>query len=192
MSKQRKIIREKLVSLLKIARTKAGNNVAFQSDLPQDAKQLPFINLFAENEAVELDSTSPRVYKRTLKLTVEIISMQRTEALVLDELDDIGSEVEEVLCGFPDAPLNFVGIDPITGDKCYVLSDIQPTDVNYDLDHEAEKPTGSLRISFDVEYFEQLPVVGSPVDKFLTAALDWRQDGVAAADGPNDTVAIPQ
>lgn len=192
MSRQRKKIREKLVLLLKLGKTKAGQNVAFQSDLPQEMKNLPAINLFIENELVELYSTSPREYKRTAKLTVEILGSKKTEIELIDELDEIGADVEELLGGFPYSKLNEDGIDPISGETCYFLSDILPTDVNYDLDDTGEKPIGALRIGFDVEYFEVIPRVGSPIDRFLTAAIDWRQDGVAAADGPNDTLDIPQ
>ena len=178
--------------MIRLGRTKAGNNVTFQSALPQEMKSLPAINLFIENEQVEIDSISPRVYLRTAKLTVEIIASRKTEEELLDDLDTIGADVEEILAGFPESIHNADGVDPITGEKCYFVSDILPTDVNYDLDATGEKPIGSLRIGFDVEYFENLPELGSPVDTFLKAAIDWRQDGVHADDGPNDELDIPQ
>lgn len=192
MSRKRKEIRERLVALIKRGRTRAGDNVSFQSNIKQEIKNLPAINLFLTSEEVEEFSTgTPRTYRRKAFLSAEILSSRKTETQTLDELDDIAADVEDLLVAFSESKLNQYGKDT-AGNTCYLVNKIDIAEVNYELDEDGESPVGALRVTFTLDYFEDVPKFTTPIDDYLTSEVDWKHDDVIEDDQASDLVNLPQ
>ena len=186
MSRQRKKIRKFILDLVRRADTEADNNVFFERDLKIDDKDLPSIGFYFEGESISMYSDQPREYLRKNNLVAEIYASKRTEEEVLDQLDDIGAEIEELLCSIPTSEKN--EIEP----GCYLLSDIMILNSVYALEEGGQKPIGSLKITFSVEYTEQIPALNNAVDDFVTADATYVLDPSVDVEDANDRITMPQ
>ncbi len=89
---QRKLIRQAVVSVLKSGVPAVSNRVFPQRKIPLEESKLPAILVYTTSENVEkLDNIN---YKRTLKLSIEIINDGDDEITVAESLDDLAQSVE--------------------------------------------------------------------------------------------------
>ena len=144
MGLQRKLIRKHIKKVL-FGQTKAGSRVTSNRSETNWQENLPAINLYYQGEpTIEEISQAPRMLKRLINLEVEIIAEGRDDEEVSDNLDDLSEEIE--ICLSKDDSL-----DNLVSD--IILSSVSQVDISSD----GSKPTGSLKLRFDVFYTECSP-----------------------------------
>lgn len=116
-----------------------GSHV-FQSRVyPLEDTDLPALLVLAETENTEAVTIHPhRTLQRTV--TVDVIGVAKANADLDDTLDAIAKEVE-------------VALAPPVSALAGLAQDIGPPQTDIVMDGTGEKPTGRVRLRFDVEYF---------------------------------------
>lgn len=94
MTSKRKTIRHAIANVL-LNNTSAGAHVYASRTRKLSKESLPAILVYTNNEDVEVFNESPREYRRTLTLGIEIAA--RADDDLDDTLDDIAQEVERIL-----------------------------------------------------------------------------------------------
>jgi len=134
----RRQIREGVaVALTSLATTGAR---VFQSRVyPAQDSELPCLLVYTRGETVEAETIhGPRLLKRNLRL--EVVAVARAAADVDDTLDLICKEVETAL------------VDPVAT-LASIAKSIILIETTLDLQRDAQKPTGSATMVYDVEYY---------------------------------------
>lgn len=174
MTTKRKTIRKAVAAVLN-GNTSAGANVFASRVRPVSSASLPAILVYANDEEVEVFNASPREYKRTLTLGIEIAA--RADDGLDDALDDIAQQVERIISENQTAG----------GASDYYLSG-----VHIELTGEGNSQHGSCILTYDVEYYTydvSLGVAGPGVpdenilEDFKRGGTTWRPNG-ATEDSP--------
>lgn len=158
----RKAIRQGVRQLL-LGRTRAGDRVfANRSEAVQHNRaggELPALLVRCATEPVELANEAPQVYRRSVRLVVEVIVQREqfpvgggtmTQALAESEtesLDAICDEVEGLLLADPT-------LEETTGLRA--ADDVNYVDTRFDFDARAEQVIGSALVEFDYIYQTQI------------------------------------
>jgi len=153
---QRKLIREAVVDLL-IGQTEVGEKVFGNRIRPVHVTELPCILVYALSDEREIWLSTPRTYKSSLVISVEI---QVDSINTLDlELDALSSQVEYLL--HQDHTLSEVCEDVIH----------QSTDIN--LSDQGEKLYGSAILTYAMPYYYE--AVRDPIylKDFLRADIEY-------------------
>lgn len=174
MTTTRKAIRKAVAAVL-LNNTAAGPHVYASRTRPLPAKSLPAILVYSNDEAVEIFNESPREYKRTLTLGIEIAA--RADDTLDDTLDDIAQQVERIL-----SENQMPG-----GADTLLLNGVAIT-----LSGEGDNQHGSCILTYDAIYFtldvsEGVAGPGVPAENVLTpfetGGATWRPNG-ATEDSP--------
>ena len=114
-----------------------GSNVFQTRIFNLEKSKLPCLLIYTEEESVDIYSmASPRIVGRDLSLIVE--GYASAKANVDDTLDQIGKEVETAMAG--DIGINSLAMDSYL------------TDVSISYSGEGSKPTGTIRMTYLVQY----------------------------------------
>jgi len=171
MSVQRKDIRNQVVSIIKRAKTRAGDNVVPNRQKPPWEERLPAISVRAEDETVTESTQAQKEFKRVLSLAIEVHDKSTDEAELSDRLDDIADQIEDAL--FADYTLN---------DK---INELNVQSVNVDFEEEGGNVFAALKIIFQATYYEY-----RPSDRFNQKLNDFNTADVKydLADGDDDVM----
>jgi hypothetical protein len=160
LSALRKEIRKFLVGVLK-GRTRAGNNVRENRSEVNWQENLPAINLYFRSEEIEELNESPRTLRRRLAMDVEIIDDGRDGEELSDKLDDLAEQVETCLA-----------LDDSIG-GC--ADDIIQTGVTeIEADSSGEKPTGTVRLLYRIDYHTDAPRGQPRLGDLDTIGAQWQ------------------
>lgn len=148
--KSRERIRKKIVELLK-GKTDAGDRVFPNRAAPAKVDKLPIILVYSKSDAASKFSESPREYKRTISMVVEIIAAgpeqnfadEDGKTSVEDLLDALGEQVE---CE--------ISRDIFLQGEA---DDLDLGDSELEFEARGQKMIGSLRITFDIVYYRFFP-----------------------------------
>lgn len=126
-----------------------GNRV-FQSRVyPTQVAEMPCLLVYTREETVEPETIhAPRVLKRNVRL--EVVAVAQAAADLDDTLDQICKEVEIALA------------DPVAT-LANIAKSIVLTETSFDMQREAQQPTGTATMVYDVEYYtkDNAPDVGA-------------------------------
>lgn len=181
MSALRKAIRKEIVRRLK-GRTAAGSRVRANRGEVNWQENLPGINVYVRGETLEELTNAPRAMRRFLDVEIEIIDEGQDGERLSDQLDDLAEQVER--CLSVDDSINGCADDILL----QTIGDI-------DVDTSGSKPTGSIRLGYQVKYHEFAPRdrKGQGVFETLeTIDAEWDlQPGQDEDDRAKDTITIP-
>jgi hypothetical protein len=144
MAHQRKQIRDAVLARLRtdlvsdFADRIYGNR--FRTLFPQNLPAL-LVYTAADPETAEISVEAPREYKRTLRLSIEIVV--KADDSLDDALDALAEKVE-----------NSVFKDETFGGTC---ADTILSETAMDLLSEGEKPIGGMKITLEMPYSQRLP-----------------------------------
>lgn len=176
----RRIIREKVASLLALGATAAGSRVWPSRGRPWLASKVPAIGVYTVEEESPTSDTSPRSYARTVTVLVEL-HLDAMDDRLDDAMDDLAKQVEDILLA-----------DPTWGG---VADDSALMSTTMGFDAKGEKERGMVLMVWEADYTTR-PQEADPatLDDFVTAHVDWDlrpHDPDADADA-TDTVTLPQ
>jgi len=140
---KRETIRKAVVSLLTadmIPGTIATGRIYSNRSRPLWEGYLPAINVTSDSEESERsDLTGGTSLERTLDLVVEATALDISDENLDDTLDDLAEEIESAL-----------GSDHTWGDE---VTSSTLTATEFELDAGGEKPMGTVRLTYTVQYF---------------------------------------
>lgn len=170
MTHPRTAIRQKVAALL-LNRTGAGKRVWPSRVRHFCAQRLPAIGVYTVEEDSPVDDVSPRVYKRTVTVLVEVLAT--ADEGLDDALDALASEIEAVLMA-----------DPTWGGVADDSS-LEGTEIGFAAADEGERPFAALIMRWGADY-ETRPERAdeTTLDDFRTAHVDWDL-GAPDPDGPD-------
>lgn len=198
MSERRRAIREAVRGHLLNA-TNAGANVYSNLSTRHWREDLPQIAIYTRSEEIEIFSESPREYKRTIELAVEIIAQgnelpnESDGETCENQLDAIAEQVEDIL----EANETLGDIEIEDGSSCKIADELRLNNIEFDFTGEGEQPTGSVRLVYNVVYFEYRPL-NSQLDDFsdfeqINTEWDIQPEPSGTPDiEAEDEIAIPQ
>lgn len=181
---RRKLIRSTLRDFLK-GKTDAGDNVFTNTASASWSEQLPLIAIYARSEDVELFAVSPREYKRTLHLMIEVIVQgaesadPAQEVAAEDALDDILAQIEKAIA--PDETLGEIPDEFRDGKMLCLVDELLLKNVEFTFRGEGEKPQAAAVMHYSAVYYAYEPVNLSEQDgvgKFKKANVQWPQGPV--------------
>lgn len=158
-------IRKAAAAILKAAGV-AGGNVEPSLVRFARANQTPVCGVYALEEAADHQGTSPRTYKRTLTLAVEILHK------AVEDLDD-------ALDALAEAAETAMLTDPTLGgkaDDCVLVNTLVT------IVREGDALHGSCRLDFSIAYRTDEPAA-TGLDDFALGHVDW---DMSPADGQID------
>lgn len=183
---KRKFIRERIREVLKSANIDAiGEDIFFRKSTPHDEGNLPYINIYPNNESVERFDEAPKRYTRNFQITCELISTHNTDTLLADELDNISGEIEnaiendEIMQGW--RPYNNNG-------DC--IEDTEVISVQYDGEGNGSNPVGSCRVTFNISYIDA-PITKKVLSPFKGVDTKW-EIGDHEENRAEDSIDLPQ
>jgi hypothetical protein len=177
MSTQRKKIRQAIKALL-LDNTPAGARVWTNRPNPLSQRpgqqsassQLPAILIYTRSEDSEVFNESPRQYKRTVEVVVEIAAAMNDD--IDDTLDDYAQTVENLIL-LDDR----LGTDPDDAGE-YVADGTELTRSSMTIVDGGEIPIGAAILSFDVMYYTFHPADAEPeLDDFEIASINYNLSG---------------
>ncbi len=136
----RREIRDKIIELLKLGQTAAGQSVFSNRARPFNPRELPSITVYTESETSELANPPHSSLKRTLNLKIEAAIIEKTH--LDDELDAVADEIERLF------PPTFRP-DPRFEGK---LRSMALVSTEFSIIRDAEEPVGVVQLGFNVEY----------------------------------------
>lgn len=190
-SKQRKIIRKKIVEILKNKITGVGPRVFPNASIPPWDEELPVILIYPRSEGATKYAEAPRELARDLDLAIEIMAKgpevdeDGNEPVGKKSLEDILDDLtEQVECEMSrDETLQGVADDSIL------------TNTEFEFLGDGGSPIGSARLTYAVTYYTMSP---RTIDKqgilhdFKKAQVDWHTGDVDDdTREAKDTVDIP-
>lgn len=140
MASQRKAIRAAIVTALKNASI-VGQSVYPNRWLPTWEGELPAIFVYTDDESSANFNLAPREYKRECSIVTEII--MSADVGLDDALDDAAALVEAAIATDPQLGAN--------ADDTFLKS------TQLELFSNGDALMGSLKITWDVRYYTQLP-----------------------------------
>lgn len=156
MASRRKVIRNTIRDLLK-GKTLAGDRVFTNLSSPNWREQSPIIVVYTRAEAIEELNVSPREYRRTLELALEITAEGSEDPnsgdTVEDILDDITDQIETEL----NRDETLGEIENSLGRRVAVVDELTLGTCEFSFDDSGAKPAGSARLVFNVVYHEYRP-----------------------------------
>lgn len=179
---ERKLIREAIAKRIVDAATAAGSRVYENRARPlwdkQFFTQLPAVLVYTTTEDVEIFNASPREYKRTLEVAIELVASG--DADVDDALDLLAAAIE---------PLFYNGVLTEVGQPDNCLNDeMILTGSQMALRDEGQGIAGSTRLTYDVIYYTEAPEA-VPVDNFDTLETEYDlQPGQEEDDRAKDLI----
>lgn len=154
MSHQRQAIREALQAMLVAADTAAADRVYINRTNPLSQRpssedgsaqeELPAILIYTRNEAAEIFNVSPREYRRTVEVIIELVmAITETTGAIDNALDDFAEAVEAVI----------LRDDTVTN----TASDFRLVASSMAIVDEGEVPIGAVQLVCEAEYVEYHP-----------------------------------
>lgn len=157
MSLQRKKIRDAVVNTL-LNKTICADRVFASRVRPTWRNEFPLILVYANDEAVENWAESPREYKRSLTVSIEILARQNEK--VENLLDEIGERVEYEMSQ-----------DHTKGELC---EDTLLQSAAITIDKEGENLIASLVLTFALPYYSlAVRDLDSDAGNFDYAEIEW-------------------
>ncbi len=205
MSERRKGIRNGIKGILKAANGGAGLgsgvglNIFTNLATAQWSEDLPLVVIYSQSEEIGILGDSPREYKRTLELAIEIMASGPEDPnttdgdLLEDILDDIAEEIETEL----NRDETVGELAKLFGNSCKLVDELILGTVEFEFTGEGSKPTGSCRLIYNVVYHEFRPASldQQTTDDFETAQAEWfvghHDEAPDAIVEATDTVTIP-
>ena len=136
----RREIRDKIIEILKLGQTVAGQSVFSNRARPFNPRELPSITVYTDTETSELANPPHSSLKRTLNLKIEAAII---EDLHLDnELDELAEQIERLF------PPTFRP-DPRFEGK---LRSMALVSTEFSIIRDAEDPIGVVQLGFNIEY----------------------------------------
>lgn len=156
---QRKIIRNTVKDLL-LNNTSVGERVFVNRYTPLWQTEFPCICIYFKKDTPQPRPRGSYFYRRNLFLVVEV--MVKASPSMDDEIDDITLEVEDIVLPnlFLDGPYQ-------PDEKNASFEDLQDTDIS--LTADGQKLFGSGRMTFLLEYDQEIPERKQGVADFKTA-----------------------
>lgn len=155
---QRKIIRETVKELL-LNNTSVLDRVFVNRYTPLWQTEMPCICIYFKKDTPQPRPRGSYFYRRNLFLVVEI--MVKATPSMDDDIDDIALEVEDIILP------NLYLLGPYADDQIASFQDLQDTDIS--LSADGQKLFGSGRMTFLLEYDQDLPEMKEGVTDFKTA-----------------------
>lgn len=178
MASQRKLIREAVIQRLKDANTRVSDRVFGNRVRPIFQQEVPCIVVYTKSDNAEISNESPREYKRTLSIVLELVSKSDEEETLDGYLDEFCSEVETAI--FQEETFSGLVSDTILGDT------------EIDILVDGEKPIGAAKINLVMPYYEHLPSgPASPFDDFETANVVYDLESVGSQTEAEDEITLP-
>lgn len=162
---RRKLVRKAAVELLK-GKTACGNRVFSTRVSALQPNELPALCVYTETETTSILTESPRVYLHRIELRVEIHAAE--SLLVDDRLDDIAFQVRAAI--------------ELDEDLNGYAQRIEYQGTESGWDDEGARPTGALRIRYEVQVEEAIQAPTN-LDPFQKAFVQY---DLALADGTID------
>lgn len=171
----RKMIRDAVVALL-LNHTQVKDRVFANRYTPLWEVELPCICIYFKKDLPERRAQGCYFYRRDNTLTVEI--MVKASPAMDDEIDAIALEIEDIILP------NIFTRDPMSGTETASFSDMGETDIS--LSQDGSKLFGSGRITFEIQYQQDIPELKAGVTDFLTVMArinveDPATEGIAGA-----------
>lgn len=157
MAHPRKLIRDKVVSLLSGSIPAVGSRVYSSRSKKLWRESLPAIAVYTRIENISINSTSPLDYKRDIRLVIEIADDSPFD--VDDRLDDIAEAVELII--FTNWSLDDLAENTILFDS------------EYSADPEGSGVAGSLRMEFQVFVNSYAPEDVDVPNELKRIFADW-------------------
>lgn len=154
---KRNLIRDAVIAKLKSADI-VGDRVYGNRSRKIFRNECPCILVYTGKENAEIVNESPREYKRSLELAVEVVMATSAEADdgIDDQFDALAVAVEKA-----------VFTDETQGGNC---DDTILGDTDLDIIDDGEKPIGAGKITFTMPYYEYIPQVDAEELDDLTKA----------------------
>lgn len=183
---KRKFIRKRIQEVLKAANIgDVGDDIFCRKSTPHDDIELPYINIYPNNENVERFDEAPKRYMRSYQVTCEIVSMHDTDELLCDELDDLAYYVENAVENDP----ILQGWEPYDKDgNC--IEDTEVITVQYDQEGNGASPGGSVRVTFNIDYVDA-PIIKKVLSPFKGLDTKW-EIGDHGDNRAEDSIDLPQ
>lgn len=156
-------LRQDLRKLL-LGKTEAGDNV-FVSRTTRLDRDLPAILIYPNNEPIEQFQESPKRYKRSFGIRIEVIAAEATDQ-ENDKLVEIIAEQVEFLIETHE-----------TDEKTFgeIIEAIRQTNAQYSFDANGQTPTMSLILDFDFIYLSTAITEDfEALDTFKGAKIEWK------------------
>lgn len=173
MSHQRHAIREALQTLLVAANTAAAGRVYINRTNPLSQRpsseagsaqeELPAILIYTRNEAAEIFNVSPREYRRTVEVIIELVmAITETTGAIDNALDDFAEAVEAVI----------LRDDTVTN----TASDFRLVSSSMAIVEEGEIPIGAVQLVCEADYveFHPKPDLQDDADDLREVRSNWR------------------
>lgn len=124
-----------------------------------EASELPAINIYTLDETVDRFDAAPKSYKRILAMTIECINSQDSDEKLDECLEEMGADVETAM-----------EADETLGE---LVNKLELVRTAYKLEPEAEIATGSLILTYNIEFFTQ-PSSLIAVDDLENIEFEWK------------------
>ena len=144
----KKEIRDKLCKILKTRFSRVYTN----NSRPRSIGAAPIVAIHTSEEKYQTKVLHPRVYDCELSLAIEIT--KRESKKIEDEIDDLSSEVNKLVCAV-------------------LKKNIDLLSVETDFDSETDDPIGGCRLNYRVVYEVQAPAVSEEYKKFKGGNIDF-------------------
>lgn len=188
MSVTAKAIRAAVVAGLKAEHTRAGERVFGNRTRPVWKDTMPVLLVFTGPERAELFQVSPKVYRRTLEVSIVAVDHEASapDDVVDDRLDELADVVERFMFRDPRLGILDPGPDAEIEDARYLGAEL----VTFDLDGRTpNRPIAGQRIRFEVRYLTEAAEGRSEdCQPFLGADLVWNSDQTNGQDEARDRV----
>jgi hypothetical protein len=191
MSAGARRIRDAVVEGLKLERTAAGERVYGNRTRPVWKDTLPVLLVFTREERAELFQVSPKVYRRTLEVVVDLVAEDQGQSddAVDDRLDALAEEVERFF--FRDSRLGLGAFGPEFELEDTRLESVQLVAFDREL-HGAERPIAGQRITWSVRYLQEaIEGRSEQIEPFHGGNIDWRLKPGDELSDARDTVTLP-
>lgn len=154
----RATIKNKIKELL-LNKTLVGTEIFTNKDVPHNHNGIPYINLYARSESVEILDKAPRSYKRAFTFQIGAIVKETEAQSVEQQLDQVSEEIENVL-------LSDEFFDQTIEDLIFKSSE-------YELDTSSDIEIGQVVMEFDAIYHTEAPYI-NPSDDFSGSDSNWK------------------
>lgn len=168
----RKSLRKKIQTLLKDADLPGvGKDVLTMTSIPSSIENLPVILLYPKNETIDRFDESPKRYRRSLDIIIEIKTMHDTDELLTDEMDDLTSLVEDII------------ENDTTIEK--EVEHIELKSVNFDTEGAGQSPIGSVKMTYEIDYITE-PRIDPEFDSFDNLNATWKANAHESDDAQDE------
>lgn len=116
-----------------------GAAVFSQRSIPTNIDTLPIIIIYSNDVQVSRFNEACKDYMKNLSLTIEIITQNDDDELLMDELDDLSLVVESIMENARDLENQ--------------LEYINLQSVRYKTEGDGQSPVGSAILTYDIKYY---------------------------------------